>query len=194
MAHLIDEAATRLILLGQAPGSGDDSDPLMGSVGRRIAELADLEFPDEYRATFTRLNVLDFFPGKSGEKGDRFPLAEARRRVVELAPEFEKGVVIALGRNVLRVFGLQDLSWFETSAVEVAGVKVLLHAFPHPSGVNHWFNDPENREWFGRELRDVIAWEAAERKAVARMESKSGRSEPMNPNLKRACAIMGVTV
>lgn len=132
----------------------------MGAVGRRVAHLTGLEFPDEYRATFTRLNVLDNYPGKNGKKGDRFPLEEARRRVVELAPELADSDVVALGRNVLRVFGLHDLSWFEAWAVQVAGdevlAKVLVHAFPHPSGVNTWFNLSKNREWFGRELRDII--------------------------------------
>ena len=151
---------TRLVLLGQAPGSGDDTDPLMGAVGRRVAHLAGLKFPYEYRATFTLLNLLDHYPGKAGKKGDLFPLDEARKRVVELAPELENGVVIALGRHSLRAFGLEDLSWFEAGVVDVAGVKVLLHAFPHPSGVNKWFNDQDNRAWFGRELRDIIKLEA----------------------------------
>lgn len=152
---------SRVALLGQAPSSSSDPGwPLSGRTGRRIAALAGLGYPGEYEIAFRRFNLLDRYPGRCGAKGDRFPLLEARKRVVELAPELMDSVVVALGRNVLRVFGLHDLSWFEAGAVSVAGAqvlaKVLVHAFPHPSGVNLWFNDSENRERFGRELRGLI--------------------------------------
>lgn len=82
------------------------------------------------------MNLLAEFPGKSG-KGDAFPIALARARAARMRLG---GEVVLLGRHVARAFGAQGapfLEWFDLRGAWAAVV-------PHPSGVNHWWNDPAN--------------------------------------------------
>lgn len=52
-------------------------------------------------------------------------------------------LIVLLGREVVDAFGLADLHPLET-VVRNAGAGPTLLAFPHPSGLNRWWNDPVN--------------------------------------------------
>src|SRR5712691_1480211 len=126
----------RTILIGQAPARRAGP-PLAGRIGARLASLAELS-PAEYLAAFERRNVLERWPGKDG-KGDRFPPALARSAAARMTPSLRRRRVIFLGRATARAFGFgEDLfAWKNFCGFEAA-------AFPHPSGVNRWWNDPPN--------------------------------------------------
>ncbi len=115
------------------------------------------------------VNLLNRWPGPEG-KGSEFPLEEAR----EYAAQFVRAIatpsvlsvegelycyfdgkkfpppslVMLAGRRVARAFRLpaaRKREYFETieECEVLAGYPVVV--VPHPSGLNHWWNDPVNR-------------------------------------------------
>lgn len=133
------------MLVGQAPGPGGAPlGPLRGGrVGRRLADAAGL--PEERLAeVFELWNLLGAWPGRAGEKGDRFPLPAARAAAARLLPLLDGHHVVLLGWNVERAFGLgieAPLRWLQH---EWAEGEMLVAVLPHPSGVNLWWNRAEN--------------------------------------------------
>jgi hypothetical protein len=97
-----------------------------------------------------RVNLLGEFPGKAGDKGDLFPMAEAREGAGKVMLASGPGAeIVMLGRGVLRAFlpflprgATQKMQFFEALA---HGGRTFVLA-PHPSGISHWWNDPANRE------------------------------------------------
>lgn len=88
-------------------------------------------------------NLFHEWPGADG-KGSAFPIQEARERVRKLERRNPKRVAfVLLGKRLGRAFGLDGkyrpgyLQW-----QEVRGRMVCV--FPHPSGINQWWNDPAN--------------------------------------------------
>ena len=142
------EKILKPLIIGQAPGGSGDGIPLSGRCGRKLCGLMKTDL-DDYLETFDRINVLESFPGKNG-KGDSFPTRKAR----EMASKIElhgRPLVVLLGRNVARAFGLakmDPLTW-----TTVHGTKVAL--VPHPSGVNRWWNDCTNVRRARRFLRKI---------------------------------------
>ena len=140
-----------LLLIGQAPGrKGDPSRPLEGRIARKLAELAGVSVEEWLRCT-ERTNLLREFPGKAG-KGDAWPKERASRLAEETKSSLVGRVVLLLGRNVARAFGLSDLPWLTWT--EVFGARVA--AMPHPSGIVLWWNSAENREKASTFLREVL--------------------------------------
>lgn len=90
------------------------------------------------------VNVLERFPGPDGAKGDRFPRGRARRRARHLLPSLRGRTVLLAGKRVAEAFGVnaEYLTWHE----HPEGFRVVV--IPHPSGVNRWWNEPENRRRF----------------------------------------------
>lgn len=137
-----------LLIVGMAPSrTSDPSRPLDGVSGRALARFFGHEYVHEFADA---VNLLERYPGKSRRyKGDRFPIRRARRRameVVELFQNYRHVLVLGAGpRDVL------ELEWFRWS--EVLGARVA--AIPHPSGCNHWYNDPRNRERVRRFVRRI---------------------------------------
>ena len=139
-----------LQLIGPSPGkrgTGPDG-PLGGAVGRKLADMCGLSYP-EYLNAFRRINLLDDWPGKQG-KGDAFFLEKARRATKTIS--IDCTMTVFLGTNAAWAFGL-SLTWMRW--VEFRGG--LVAALPHPSGINLWYNDPENRERASRFMRSLIA-------------------------------------
>jgi hypothetical protein len=97
------------------------------------------------------VNLLGEFPGKAA-KGDLFPMAEGRAaaRMVEAFAPHDR--LVLLGGNVCRAFGLR-LAPLERT---VRRGRLWLHV-PHPSGVNRWWNDPENERAAEAALRSVLS-------------------------------------
>lgn len=129
--------ANRPVFVGQAPPCGRELEPaLSGDSGRRLFKAMGLKEP-EFREHFDAFNILPMWPGSSGEKGDLFPLADARtmRKQVVL----RSSCAILLGGAA--AFGVNG-GWFVPHKLEEG---VLAYAVPHPSGVNRWWSDPRNR-------------------------------------------------
>lgn len=130
------------LLIGQAPGPATDPGlPLSGRSGARLAVLCGMDL-DEFLVAFDRKNLLPMFPGKSGVKGDAFPLPLARRRALALSRLFEGRTIVLLGGNVSVAFSVDPaplLRWRRG----LLGAGRLATA-PHPSGISLWWNDPAN--------------------------------------------------
>jgi hypothetical protein len=95
------------------------------------------------------VNVLTRYYGKNG-KGDSFPISLARKRADKIQKLFERyDRVVLLGENVARAFRVKG-----TIGVLDARNKFCL--IPHPSGVNRWYNNKENKELASRTLREAL--------------------------------------
>lgn len=129
----------RPLIIGEAPArTGDPRRPLLGRSGSRLAKLCGLDLQD-YARRFARANVLEQWPGRL-TKGDAFDLPTARLRACVLRRRFVGGrLVVLLGRRTALAFGLR-CAYLQPERVACANVVVL----PHPSGINRWWNEPEN--------------------------------------------------
>ena len=147
----------RIMVVGQAPGATghEQARPFSGAAGRTLkAWLGAAGFDDgalHGRCYLTSVTRCFPGPGPSG-KGDRMPRpAEVRlcrdyldRELALVRPE----VVLALGRLALtELVGPAPLAELVGTVREVerAGVRFLVVAFSHPSGISRWLNDPANR-------------------------------------------------
>ncbi len=100
-------------------------------------------------------NVFRRWPGPPhrGTKGDAFPHARARRAVPRALSKFLPGdVVVLVGRQVARAFGVRDkgvFRWFVLWRWDEELMEPHAHfavVVPHPSGANHWWNRQANRD------------------------------------------------
>jgi hypothetical protein len=133
----------KIILVGQAPGRrSDPKEPFSGNSGRRLAALAGLDHA-EFLKRFERVNLLDGWPGGGPHKGDSFDLRAARDKADQLREGWKGRKAVLLGRGVAAAFRLvpDDYGWFQPLEVP-PGLEVAV--MPHPSGISHWWNDPDN--------------------------------------------------
>ena len=140
----------KILLVGQAPGrNGDPATPLLyGGTGSKLTALFGMS-ERQYLERFDRINVLDFWPGKSG-KGDKFPTREATRSAAIKSKQIIGRRVLFVGISPAAAFGFkpQPLRWRKFNG----GIAAIL---PHPSGVNKWWNDPANRKTARRFMSSV---------------------------------------
>jgi uracil-DNA glycosylase len=147
----------RVIIIGQAPGRANDGGPaFLGRSGRRLAELSGVPF-QELSRVFDLRNLLKRWPGRSKGKGDRFPVRAARAAALAAAPALKGRKVILVGRGVAAAFsGGEGRSEFFRWR-EGEGLPFERATVPHPSGVNLWWNDPENRGLAETFFRGLVA-------------------------------------
>lgn len=143
------------MLIGQAPGPRSGTEPFDGLSGDRLARYMGLESRVELWEHFECHNLLRSYPGPAGEKGDVFPRTRARGAARRLLERLEGRVVLLAGKNVAQAFQVRSdyLVWGD----HPAGFSCVV--IPHPSGVNHWWNDEANRRrfrrWAGAMLREA---------------------------------------
>jgi hypothetical protein len=99
---------------------------------------------------FEARNLLGRWPGAAG-KGSAWDAARARRAA---SRKPLRGVVVLLGARVARAYDLDPLGWGHWLRLTRHAAVV---AVPHPSGVNHLYNDPAARELAGRVLREALS-------------------------------------
>lgn len=135
----------RPLIVGQAPARRI-AVPLHPSTcsGRRMAALLGAADANDVADVVT---VVPAWHGKSG-KGDAFLPSEedAMRAASAVAGRWR---VVLLGRRVAGLFGRGRAPYLSTFEEMGAGIMV----FPHPSGVNRWWNDPANVSAAGAALR-----------------------------------------
>lgn len=168
-------AGRKTLVIGQAPAKQTVGKPAFsGKSGPKFAELLGVPF-EELHQHFDLTNLLDFFPGPSpGEKdrGDRFPIFEAKKRALDMLPELDGRTVVFVGKNVARAFGYSRdpyFRWVEQyvpyrpevaqgrrGAAAIPSSLFFTYAIvPHPSGISHFWNDPENVETARRFMRTI---------------------------------------
>lgn len=143
---------TRPLIIGQAPSkftaAAKGCRPFSGWSGRRLAEILGLSFAEMHKRIEFR-NLLNYFPGRAGAKGDEFPEEEAAASARVLLAAISGRKVILAGRSVAAAFGVPNAYFCETTTVPTGtGVSgAIVGVIPHPSPVNAWYNVP------GREKR-----------------------------------------
>jgi hypothetical protein len=122
------------MLVGEAPNaSGRGRIANTTASGRRLASLGGADLP--------RTNVIQEFPGRSG-KGAAFPRELAVAGLARLWRRTPRRVAfVYMGKRVAAADGWRGdyLQWGEHRGRMVA-------TFPHPSGINMWWNDAANVE------------------------------------------------
>lgn len=146
----------KLLIIGQAPARGnDDKPPFSGRSGARIALLMGVgNTGDVLPIYFDLINLIPNYPGRKGAKGDCFDMATARRAAEDLKKELRgqpRRRILLMGKNVRRAMGVNGnweyLEWFPLLKHEAA-------VFPHPSGINKWWNSKANVE----AARQFLSW------------------------------------
>ena len=123
-------------LVGQAPSRrGDPHKPLAGPNGQKIAHLAGMSY-DELIAC--RRRHLNTHYGAKGGKG--FDHAKGKINAADVLMDWRVERIVLLGKNVARCFGFRDLPFL--AEIRIYGRRFLI--FPHPSGVNRWWNERRN--------------------------------------------------
>jgi len=113
-----------------------------------LAFLCGISIP-EYLNTFERINLLRDWPGKQG-KGDAFFLDEAKKVADRI--QLKGRMVVLLGKNVAKAFGVSQLPWMTWAELRDGRVAVL----PHPSGLNLWYNVLENSKRAQKFMKYVL--------------------------------------
>lgn len=132
-----------------------------GTIGYKLGALIDPTHLNPVRIIlpYGRRNLNARWNGKKG-KGDVFDRAEGRTTADQLryAPFTH---YILLGAEVARAFGVHNNEWLsvipEFGAPLGDGNQFLI--FPHPSGINTWWNDRENTARARRALRSFLGIE-----------------------------------
>ena len=111
---------------------------------------------EDFWKNFEWVNLVDEVQVKSG-KGDAFPMKRAKKKAIKIwmAMNQPYGVrdhraVVMLGRQVARAF---DPEYAKLEYLDNLGRFIL---FPHPSGINRWWNEPRNVRKAKRFLREIF--------------------------------------
>jgi len=139
------------LLIGEAPSKNEVTEhPIEGRVGKRMAAYCGLPLTD-FLAHFERVNLLHLRQD-TAEKGFEFDLPAARVEAERIARTFKKDqVVLLLGGRVAEAFRIHD-EYFAKHEVNEAEVYIV----PHPSGVNRWHNEAENKAKMAAFMRAIV--------------------------------------
>lgn len=123
---------------------------ITGRVGRQLSLYAGMN-PLAFYSRHHRFNLNARWSGKTG-KGDVFDMEEAKATALRLLIECPAERWVLLGHGVAWAFGIAGAF---LDQAESAGRRFLV--FPHPSGINAWWNDGHNRWRAGLALEKFIA-------------------------------------
>jgi uracil-DNA glycosylase len=152
-------------LVGQAPSRrGDPRKPLAGPNGQKIARLAGMSYNELIACRRRHLNP--HYGRKSG-KGDAFDHAKGYVNAADVLLDWRVERIVLLGKNVARCFGFRDLPFL--AEIRIYGRRFLI--FPHPSGVNRWWNERQNEQRARQFLQRFLRGET-----VRARVRKAGRS------------------
>lgn len=130
----------KILIVGQAPSR------VKGRSSGRLAKLAGLTRAEFEDRTVWK-NLINSVQGKQG-KGDAFPMAEAKKAAIKILDGIPaESAILLLGGNVARAFGFKP-KYFNS----IGPFKI----FPHPSGINRWYNDPRNVRKAQKFLRKIF--------------------------------------
>ncbi len=156
---------TRLLLVGQAPGSTEVTTrlPFTGPAGKRLMrwfEKAGLSREEIYLSALCRC-----FPGKAKGGGDLVPsramMRNCRPHLLRELDLLRPKVVAPVGGLAIKeLLGITRLSEAVGETVKRDGLVYV--PLPHPSGASTWLNTPENKKRLDRALaalkEQAVAW------------------------------------
>lgn len=131
----------KLVVVGQAPAH--DGDGKSALTGRSLHVLFGKHDLRRVAIGCHRLNLIPIFPGRSQSRGDRFPVAVARAQSRRLLPNLDGRIVLSWGAAVA---DLLNPAWRRTGWLAPVYGRFTLFPFPHPSGLNRWWNDRDNSD------------------------------------------------
>lgn len=147
------------LIIGQAPARGstlrDEHGvlvPFQGMSGRRLRSLAGV---DDLTEHFVLWNMFENPADTRPQKGDGFDMATARNIAKGMMLDIQRmhpPVILLMGRNVEQAFGFRRQPWLKPRRWK----GLLFICFPHPSGINTWWNDRNNREAAKQLLQDMV--------------------------------------
>jgi uracil-DNA glycosylase len=138
--------AARICIVGQAPNQKGGA-PIEGRLGKALAAMLGITPAAFYERT-VRVNLNAEWTGKRG-KGDAFDADEGHMNALRIAFSPKTKMIVCLGRAVGKCFGFTNEKFL---SVGYMGGKFFL-LFPHPSGINRWFNSAANRRRAARALK-----------------------------------------
>ena len=152
----------RPLIIGQAPARGNDGKmPFAGQSGARLAQLAGVgDDGDSLPPHFSLVNLLSKWPGKGTKKGDLFDMRQAKENAQDILMGLERrpaSHILLMGRKVQACFELKGLEYLHRYSIHRTGFEAhCVIPFPHPSGVNLWWNDPDNILQAEKVMRKVL--------------------------------------
>lgn len=149
---------TRTLIVGQAPSaSAGHRRAFDGRSGARLAELMGIPHADMLKR-FDTVNLIPVFPGKERRaRGDRFSMREARRGAARVLMGVFWSRILVVGIATARAIGLGPVSGDVNVLLWGTGPEGATYGVvPHPSGLNRWWNDPDN-ERRGRAFLEEVA-------------------------------------
>lgn len=124
-----------IIIVGERPGPGRGGT----TTSDHMASMIDV-YPEYFLRTVRWTNVLDV---------PQEDLPATARAIEALGAPGD--AIILLGREVAKAFGLDDMA--EVSTVDRG--RATIYLIPHPSGLNRWYNDADNRSRVARVLKRI---------------------------------------
>lgn len=134
-----------------------------GAIGTKLGALLDLPL-HRFWKTFARRNLNRRWNGKDG-KGDKFDKEEGRRTAGQFLVREEFTHHVLLGAAVAECFGFRNPEWLavkegyypipDPSGSPREAYKHFL-LFPHPSGINAWWNEDFNRFRAKKRLAEFV--------------------------------------
>lgn len=145
------EEEVKPLIIGEAPSKNEETPrPIEGRIGKRLANYAGISLYD-FLAMFDRTNLLHVRQDTK-EKGFEFDLPSARIAAATIMKALnDDDLVLLLGGRVAEAFGVHD-NYFAKVKLGRAEAYIL----PHPSGVNRWHNDPENKAKMTAFMRKIV--------------------------------------
>lgn len=123
----------------------------------RIAGVG--ESGEDLPAHFDMVNLFSKWPGK-GKKGDIFDVRQARENAVDVLLGLKKrepSYILMMGRKVQAAFDLKGLEYLHRYRINRDGFRDhVVIAFPHPSGINTWWNDADHVLQAEKLMRKVL--------------------------------------
>lgn len=140
----------KLVIVGEAPSNAQARRcPLEGKSGNRLAALAGMSFQELSRLTII-INATNGYARRRG-KGRTINARAAKKFFANELLDMRPSIVLVLGKRLAHAAGLRKEYFIEQCLV---GAKA--YVFPHPSGVNRWFNDPANEFRACKFLRKLL--------------------------------------
>ena len=133
----------RVLAIGEAPSRRSPGSTPLGSL--RVKVLLGLALGQDIEIVGENLFRTPLL--RSG-KGSEFPIALARSRADLMFEKMKRvrryGAIWLVGKRVARAFRADGVEYLQPTYL--LGVTRSVYVVPHPSGVNHWWNDEGNRE------------------------------------------------
>ena len=153
----------KILLVGQAPsrngGYGEKAldAGIPSSASGRLLKLFDMS-REEYLDRFKRLNLLDYWPGalKSG-RGDKFPILEGRKSAQRIQKQISEYHILCIGKRVGKCFNMDDCFKWEEYIHCYPFTRNRVAMIPHTSGLNRFYNDPDNIQRTKTFLQELIS-------------------------------------